>query len=288
MTPERDAVRARRYLLGEATDEERDAFELEYFHSEQAVDRIAAAEDHLIDDYLSNRLDAAERGLFERGYLAAPHHRRRVETIRQLRQAATRSRSADAADDILAAPAHAKGRNRALQWLAMAAALIMVLGGSLWLFGPPFVERRAVVENRPPGAPTPSPSPPAAPDQPPGALTAPRVLAVSLPPVSVRSGTDSPGVFIPAGTDLLAVQLEGEPDRRNLVAGRATIRTVGGDEVWQGPATVDGDLRPGVIARIDVPPASLSADDYVVTLFGTDGAGTERERSRYFLRVRAR
>ena len=288
MTPERDAARARRYLLGEATDEERDAFELEYFHSEEAVDRIAAAEDDLIDDYLSNRLDPAERGLFERGYLAAPDHRRRVETVRQLMQAATRSTSADAADDIFAAPAHATGRKSALPWLAMAAALIMVMGGSLWLFGPPFVERRVVVENGPPGAPTPSPSPPAAPVQPPGAPTTPRVFAVSLSPVSVRSGTDTPGVIIPAGTDLLAVHLEAEPDRRNIAGGRATIRTVGGDEVWQGPATVDGDLPPGAIARIAVPPASLPADDYVVTLFGTDGTGTERERSRYFLRVRAR
>jgi hypothetical protein len=288
MTPELDAARARRYLLGEATDEERDAIELEYFQSGEALDRIVAAEDDLIDDYLSNRLDPAERDLFERRYLAASHHRRRVETVRQLRQAATRGPSAGAADDIDAAHAQVTGRNRPLQWLAMAAALIVLIGGSLWLFGPPFVERPAVVENRPPDAPTPSPSPPPAPVQPPGTPTTPRVFAVSLPPVSVRSGTDSPGVVIPAGTDVLTLHLEGEPDRRNIAGGRATIRAVGSDEVWQGPATVGGDLPRGVIARIEVPPARLTADDYIVTLFETAGAGAERERARYFLRVRAR
>ena len=71
MSPGLDAAQARRYLLGQATEAERSALELEYFHSDEAVDRMAAAEDDLIEDYLSDRLDPVERGLFERDYLAA-------------------------------------------------------------------------------------------------------------------------------------------------------------------------------------------------------------------------
>jgi hypothetical protein len=286
MTPELDAARARRYLLGQATDEERDAIELEYFHSEDAIDRMAAAEDDLIDDYLSNRLDQPQRDRFEREYLASPGHRRRVETVRAL--IATGSR--EAAGDSTPSPAPMAGRNRVFQMLALAAALILVVAGSVWMFSASRGERGGVVDSRPPAPATsqPAPAPHESARPPSSSPAAPRVFAVSIPPVSVRSGTDSPGVIVPEGTDLLAVHLEGERSRQGIVSGRATIRTVGGDQIWQGPAAVIGDLPPGVIARIDVPPASLPAGDYVVTLLGTDGAGTERERARYFLRVRAR
>jgi hypothetical protein len=68
--------------------------------------------------------------------------------------------------------------------------------------------------------------------------------------------------------------------------GARVIRTVAGVEVWQGPATIAGDLPPGGVARVDVP-AQLRVDDYVVLLFGSDAAGVEQERFRYFLRARA-
>ena len=257
-----DAAQARRYLLAQATEEERSALELEYFHSEQAVDRIAAAEDDLIDDYLSDRLDPVERGLFERDYLAAPNHRRRVETIRQLLASTSRSESAPAMD-------------WSRQRLALAAALVLFAAGSLWVFTTSRGERGVVVEKSSPTVST----PPSFPVQPPtSAPAAPRVLAVSISPVTVRSAAGAPAVIVPAGTDIVALSLEGEPDGRNGAGGRGSIRTVSGDEIWQGPATVTGDLPAGVLARIDVPAARLPADDYVVTLFET----------RYFLRVRAR
>ena len=262
MSPGLDAARARRYLLGQATEEERSALELEYFRSEEAVDRIAAAEDDLIEDYLSDWLDPVERGLFERDYLAAPNHRRRVETIRQLLASTSRTE-----------PKLTMDWSR--QWLALAAALVLFAAGSLWVFTSSRGERGVVVENSSPTVST----PPSLPGQPPTtAPAAPRVFAVSISPVTVRSAAGAPAVIVPAGTDIVALSLEGEPDGRTRAGGRGSIRTVSGDEIWQGPATVTGDLPAGVLARIDVPAARLPADDYVVTLFGT----------RYFLRVRAR
>ena len=259
-------------LLGQATEEERSALELEYFQSEEAVDRIAAAEDDLIEDYLSDRLDPVERGLFERDYLAADNHRRRVETIRQLLASTLRTE-----------PGLTMDWSR--QRLALAAALVLFAAGSLWVFTSSRGERGVVVEKSSPTVST----PPSSPRQPPtSAPAAPRVFAVSISPVTVRSAAGAPAVILPAGTDIVALSLEGEPHGRPGAGGRGSIRTVSGDEIWQGPATVTGELPAGVIARIDVPAARLPADDYVVTLFGTDGAGAERELSRYFLRVRAR
>jgi hypothetical protein len=249
-------------LLGQATEEERSALELDYFHSEEAVDRIAAAEDDLIEDYLSDRLDQVERGLFERDYLAAPNHRRRVETIRQLLASTSRTEPGPAMD-------------WSRQRLALAAALVLFAAGSLWVFTSSRGERGVVVEKSSPAVST----PPSLPGQPPTtAPAAPRVFAVSISPVTVRSAAGAPAVVVPAGTDIVALSLEGEPDGRTGAGGRGSIRTVSGGEIWQGPATVTGDLPAGVIARLDVPAARLPPDDYVVTLFGT----------RYFLRVRAR
>jgi hypothetical protein len=42
------------------------------------------------------------------------------------------------------------------------------------------------------------------------------------------------------------------------------------------------------VARVNVPAAELLPDDYIVTLYGADRAGVEREWSQYFLSVRAR
>ena len=51
-----ESVRARRYLLGDTNDEETAVIEQKYFEDDEAVDRIAAAEDDLIEDYLAGQL----------------------------------------------------------------------------------------------------------------------------------------------------------------------------------------------------------------------------------------
>jgi hypothetical protein len=91
---------------------------------------------------------------------------------------------------------------------------------------------------------------------------------------------------VPDGTEVLVVQLEGDGTR--LASGRGSIRTVTGDAIWEGPITPTPHVSSGIIARLDVPAARLPADDYVVTLFRTDGKVAEREHARYFLRVRMR
>jgi hypothetical protein len=113
------------------------------------------------------------------------------------------------------------------------------------------------------------------------------MLTLSLSP-GVRGGNDSPSLIIPAGTDVVALRLEGDADRATIGNARTVIQTVAGDEVWRGTATQATDLATGVIARVDVPATRLGVDDYVVMLFGTDPAGVEQERFRYFLRVRSR
>jgi hypothetical protein len=273
--PDGGPSRARRYLLGQASEVEASDLELEYFADETAVDRIAAAEEDLIEDYLGDRLTPDECLQFERHYLASPDHRQRVGTIRRLMVATSRS-----GDSAPVKPT--VSRHRPYQWLALAAALVAVVG-TVWTFRPVRHERSALSENRP--------ASPSAPERrstqavrPPTAAT--RVFALSLSPASVRGANDAPSLRIPQGTDVVALRLEGEGP--SILNGRAVIRTVTGNDVWAGPATTATDLPAGVVAQVNIPPDRLSVDDYVVTLFGTDPAGVERERYRYFLRVRSR
>lgn len=269
MTASFESARARRYLLGDVNSEESATLEQEFFDHPDVLDRVAAAEDDLIEDYLGNHLSALDRVRFERSYLAAEHHRVRVETIRRLMARA--------------APASRRRVTGYAPWLALAASLLIV-GSVVWWEFSPFGRRSADVAG---GAPQPAPvvareenrRQPAAP---------PRVFALTVSPVTVRSGSDSPIVVIPAGTDLVALRLETDGEPRSFTPRRAVVRLVSGGDIWQGPVAADADRSPGVVARVDVPAANLPADDYLLTLYGTDSTLKEVEWTQYFLRVRSR
>lgn len=241
---------ARRYLLGDATDEQRAAIEDRFFESAPVGDAIDAEEDRLIEDYLAGDLSDAERDRFERHYLASPLHRRRLAVVRGLARAATRS--------------HA----RAYRWLAAAAVLLLTVGG-VWMLAPksPPPASAPVAAARP----APQEPPPAAPSARP-----PSVFAFALSPINVRSNNESRALVIPAGTDVVTLDLQSEGAAPRAIGAEATIATVDGRRVWSGAATTVGLAR-GVLARIDVPAALLAPDDYFVEIAGY----------RYFLRVRA-
>jgi hypothetical protein len=274
MTASFEAARARRYLLGNASSEETAAIEQDFFEHPDAVDRVAAAEEDLIEDYLSNHLNAADRDRFERSYLASELHRVRVETIRRLMARAM--------------PASRKRTASYTPWLALAASVLIAGSVALWVFSP-FGKRSADVATDVTTRQTPAAEP--APGTTPQPAAAPRVFALTVSPAAVRGSSDSPAVVIPAGTDLVALRLESDGEPRRLTPRRAAVRLVTGRTVWEGPVgelATPGDRIPGVVARVDVPAASLPADDYVLTLYGTDPAGKEVEWTQYFLRVRGR
>jgi hypothetical protein len=80
-----DPESVRRYLLGEATEEEAGGIEAAFLAREDVAEEIEAAEHELIEAYLDNRLDRGRRARFEAHYLASPVHRRRVAVTRALR-----------------------------------------------------------------------------------------------------------------------------------------------------------------------------------------------------------
>jgi hypothetical protein len=275
VTAERGSLLARRYLLGEATDEERLRVEQAYFADEAALDRLEAEEEALIEDYACGDLSSAERRQFERELMSRPHRRARVAMVRALMAAA---RGAGARDDHPASPA-------AKRWFArpfaLAAAAVVILVAGIWSIG---VSQRARGGGSSQTASAPSTSAPSTQ----AAHPAPRIVAVSLFPDAVRSAGAAPVIVVADGTAVVQLSLGAEPGDARADRARAVVRTVTGEEVWRGSAAPSADLPPGLAARVEVPAARLRADDYVLTLFSTSPDGVEREGYRYYLRVRGR
>ena len=251
---ELDATTARAYLLGRASDLDRDATEQRYFENEEAIDTMAAAEEALIEEYLAGQLTSDDRVSFERYYLATEEHRTRVETIRQLQAAS-------------APGIPARSRRLDVRTVALAAGVAVAVGGGLWI---------AYSRSQPLPKETTAPA------------RVPSVFAFALSPVSVRGAADTPSLIVPAGIDVVALQFEASGAGTALERGRIVIRTVAGSDVWQGP--IDSSARPpsGMTAVASVPSDRLSPDDYIVTLIEVTSSGAQSERDRYFLRVRSR
>lgn len=295
MTPNSETVRARRYLLGDASEEERTAIEREYLEFDETVDRIAAAEDDLIEDYLGDQLSPVERERFERAYLSVPHRRVRVETVRRLmaRSAPVAQAHPPQAVPGKTLPFRSSRRPPGLSWLMLAASVLLALSLFSWRMSSRGDGQQTVIVDQRPQAPAaqPVPSAPGSPvtaPQAPPPQAAPRVFAVTISPVSVRSAADAATVVVPARTDTVTLRLESDADPRALTPSRVSIRTVSGTTVWQGRVGSTAGSPRGTAARVDVPAQRLVADDYVVTLYGLDGGRVEQEWAQYFLRVRPR
>src|SRR5258707_306458 len=150
-----DAVEVRRYLLGDADDRGSATIERTYMDDPDALDQVAAIEDALIEDYLGDRLDSAERNRFERHYLSSPLRRTRVETVRRLIAASARG-AGESTAALHALPQ--QSRRASWSWrysIAAAAVLAAVIGGVVWM------NRASPPASAPPSA-TATPPPPAA------------------------------------------------------------------------------------------------------------------------------
>jgi len=110
-----------RYLLGDATDAEKEVLERRFFEDALASEEIAAVEDELVDDYVAGRLAGAERIRFEQVYLTTRDRAAKIEFARALQER-------------LAAPP--KGAATA-QWprlLALAATVLVAFAGAYFAY----------------------------------------------------------------------------------------------------------------------------------------------------------
>ena len=252
----------RRYLLGQAPEDEQESLERRYFADPSALERVEAEEERLIEAYLAGALGLSEREQFEREFLGSAARRRRVDTVRRLTQAAEASASVSR-----------------MRWsgayLPLAASLLIAVMAGWWFLaarapeqGPgqktaPAAEESAATATRPPASGA-------------GSL---RIVALTLSPVSTRSAGETPTVTVPRGIDAVRLDLQGDGSGAPLTRPRVIVQTVSGRKVWEGGARRAPDT-PALAASAMIPASRLPADDYVIILLA------EQERYRYFFRVR--
>ena len=283
MRPEWNDAALKRYLLGLLPDVEAEALEDAYLADPEVWERLRAVEEDLLDDYAAGRLAPPESGVVEIRYRASPPLRERLVAARALRQAIEAGISRPATPTATAAK----------RWgmpLALAAGLIFA-AVLLW----PPRPTPSVVSSIPSPSPA-APSEPPAPsgeaqthDLPPStslprrAAATPLVLALS--PGLVR-GQERPVAVVPAGTESVIFELEGDPVLLPPSASvfPVVIETVEGRPVWRGEARrVENAARSSLLASARVPTTRLAAGDYLLTLYSQPAEGATLHR--YFFRL---
>jgi hypothetical protein len=292
-----------RYLLGDLPETEQTAVEQEYFADPEMFEEVWAAENELVDRYVRGRLSRGERELFERNYLQSPKHRERVATGRKLLEAADRQagESGVAPQVITSEPGRLMEMLNTLlrpRFLAPAAAFLLLLSFLSWMM----IERSRLKEElgkaqaqlsdqqrrereiadkldaeREQGAQlkskldlllekiaqTPS-------------LTPPSVLSFLLMPGGgVRNGgAPHQRITIPRETDMVKLQMKiAKGDSRML---QATIRAVGGSDVWKRSYKPQSGM-----ITVTLPAHKLPVNDYILTLSAKTPAGETEEINTY-------
>ncbi len=80
----RKEEKIKRFLLGELSEDEREAFEGEFLFDHDRFEEIEVVEDELIESYLRDTMSGDEKAKFEESYLATKRGLEKVEITREL------------------------------------------------------------------------------------------------------------------------------------------------------------------------------------------------------------
>ena len=260
----------RQYLLGTLSEDAQQKVEERLMTEETFLEELTLAEGELIDDYVGERLTAAERAEFERHFLATEERRRRLRFTRALSRYADAHALATAAAGEVAEPEAAReplppaaptfGERLRAFWVGLspaargglALACVAVIVGALWLVRPA------------------APSPPRT------------FFALTLAPGSGdRAAGPAPSkARLPLGADALKLVL-------TLPAGSATADTYRAEmQTHTGRVeAVEVIGRDERSVSAVVPEARLARGQYIVRLHAVGADKTERPVGTYLFEV---
>jgi hypothetical protein len=304
--------RMHRYLLGDLPEAEAIALDQQLFVEDETIEEMQEIENRLVDDYIRDRLSSADRERFESHYLASPVHRQRVRVAEELIKKADGSMTeADvgvSGSSGWAKPAGSFGISRSWWPFAAAAAIMLLIAGSLWLSIDRVRLRREVarlaVESE-----TRRIREQALADQiavarnqneemlaeldrlrgeqnagtQPGPRTLQGILSFVLSPRLIRSGGDPQSLVIPRATGVVRLLMRvGQGDSRRF---RVAVRKVGGRQIWNRSNLEPRLENAGYAVAVDIPSGRLAPGDYIMTLSALDSAGELEEVNNYFFRI---
>ena len=299
---------AKRYLLGELSEQERAGVEEEYFADDEAFERLSAVEDDLIDAYTLGQLSVTERRHFEQSLLLSSVQRERVRFARTLLH--TVSGSDETVSNI--APqkrtasrrvtpfAFLKGRNPVVSLSVAAMLILAVLAGWILIHNinltrieeqqtkvqaPPQDDKPADANTQEASQrPKPIVQPQEPKEQPIPHTQSSRVLSFALVEGTVRDVGESNRLIIPE--DAGAVRLDLTIGHIEHKSYRADLRMTEGKLVWRRSG-ISVNLPTAGKSRLtfQLPANILRNGDYILTISGATKRGVSEVAGEYSFQV---
>jgi len=249
-TPEiQDQIR--RYLLGELDDRTRAEVEQKLLSDGEVFEELLVAEDEIIDDYASGKLDPEERADFEAHFLATPERQQKLRFARALhRHAMTCANERKP----VRRPAIRSLRftQPQLSWAATTVAILALVVGTVWFLRSRTVSPKTFV-----------------------------TLTLVISQSTRAEGPPARTVRLPLGADALKISLTLPGSVSPVSRYRVELEADNGETK---PLEIAEQDRESV--AVVVPPTQLKRGQYVLKLFGTGVDGVEqRIPGSYFFTV---
>ena len=259
----------RQYLLGKVDDDERERIEKLFITDSQARDRVLAARQDLIEDYLEDSLTSEEQELFLLHYAQTPEQRRKLRITKSIKDWALA--------EVQAAPGSSSIWSRLLETVRLkpafvvpiaVACLIVIFIGYIWLKST--IEHRAIQKevvqlNTPESL----------------SHTSSQMVSLRLTPVTVRNGENENQITKLADTQVVELRLltiEGGTYQLYRVA----VRQVG----VKGPITTfDVQGANSNTIQLRLPAHILANGSYRIELSGIAPEGSTAPLAEYVFTV---
>jgi anti-sigma factor RsiW len=253
----------RQYLLGKIDDEERQRIEKLFITDSQARDRVLAAEQELIEDYLDDSLTTADKEIFLSHYARTPEQQRKLRIDKSIKEWAVREAQAPPLSSSIWSRFLETLRLRPAFLVPIAIAiLIAIVIAAIWLNRT--MEYRAIQQE------VAQLNTPASLSQNPT-----QMVLLRLIPVTVRSGEGQNEITKRVDTQLVELHLltiQKEP----YSTYHAVVHRIGEKEPI---VTVDGKAENSNLIRFRLPAYILPNGSYRIQLSGiaTDGSQVPTE-----------
>jgi hypothetical protein len=244
-----------RYLLGQLSRQERDAFDDRLLQEPDLVENLESMEDQLIRDAIRGDLPPDQQERFDRHFLSFPDLRRRYELTRALLVAGggdpASLRALAAPPPRISKPVVAVFNPWRLAAIVAAAAVLVLLWQDLTLRSRLWQSESAAHAPR----------------------TGPVLSFLLSPGIERRDTIAPPPLRIPSEAQAVRLQLEFELSESHTVYEALVLGVEGDRQVWgQGGLTA----RPGRATQsvtLEIPAAVLPPGDYAIMLQAGDKAG---------------
>jgi hypothetical protein len=259
----------RQYLLGKLNEEERQGIDKLFITDTRARDRVLAAEQELIEDYLEDSLTKEDKQIFLSHYAQTPEQRRQLRIDKSIKDWAVK--------ETQSGPVSSSSWSRFLEPLRLRPAfiiaiatafLVAILVGYIWLNRA--MEYRAVQRE------VAQLNTPASLNQSP-----PQMVSLSLTPVTVRSGETQNQLAKRVDSRLVELRLLAI-DEGKYQTYRVVVYHVGAKEPI---TTVDVNAEKSDTIRFRLPARILANGSYRIELSGITSDGSRSPTEEYVFTV---